>query len=229
VGGALLFLCAPTGGLAPRRSRAERWVLCSALVLAIGWHALDGYRIHTDPQRVWGWIPRRAGLDELLRALETEVRAGPPREVRWCAPHIGTANGPVVFNALVFDAGHRPLRWRGVEIGASTLYELLAPELDASAAGWLRLPGANDDERIASFVARIEEEAELLLVPSDTSELPERAWSNRFAREIARRALAGGGFVPVTGWIELAPSESVRLYRNSRRAAGAAPPAAGPP
>ena len=173
--------------------------------------ALDNY---SREDRVSSWIPRRQGLDDLVRAMTDNVIADRPREYRYAVAHIGSLSADVIFNTLAYDQ-KLPVKPNGAVVyGVVTLakcYKGASTQVE-----WSASEGATDDEKIDRLGNLLNSRCDFLAM-ADTSQLPPVAYINRFIPEIYRRTLLSGHWQAITGSLQISPTERIILLKNRSR------------
>ena len=216
IGGALFFLLDPISGRWPGAPRTLLLGLVACLCVGGLANASAGVANHRDDHRVATWIPRQAGLAELMRRITTAIPRDKSRLYQYALVHEGSVNRSVLFNTSVYDWHIAPASRRTLSIGKAQLESVPMPGF-AVEVEWKQLPGSSDEERMSGLVDRVNAEADFFIMAADGTQLIESTYISRFVREINRRVLASGNWEQMGDVITICPIENVILMRNSRR------------
>jgi hypothetical protein len=219
-GGIIFFLLDPVDAhQQPPFSTLSAW-LAGALVLAGGFNAIGG--VAQNSTKASEWVPRQGGLRQLLQTMTNiAVHSDRPRRFSYAFLYLAGLNRVVVPNTLFFDQQIAfEKNWVAI-IGDSRLFGI-GLGCDVSTVGeWSKLPGATDDEKLASIVQSASEKVDFLFAPGPGTQLPLHVYGNRFSAELYRRILETGQWEQIAGPVAMSPFETTILLRNRKRAAEA--------
>jgi hypothetical protein len=220
MGGVIFFLLDPVDApQQPSFSTLSVW-LAGALVLVGAFNAIGG--VAKNSTEASEWLPRQAGLHQLLQTMTNiAAHSDRPRRFSYAFLYLAGLNRVVVPNTLFFDQQIAfEKNWVAI-IGDSRLFGI-GLGCDVSTIGeWSKLPGATDDEKLASITQSASEKVDFLFAPGPGTQLPLSVYGNRFSAELYRRILETGQWEQIAGPVTMSPLETTILLRNRKRAAEA--------
>ena len=212
--GLLMFLLQPLVPVPQPIGPRGEWFLAAAIFAAVSINAMAAVGNHSREDRVSSWIPRREGLEKLIRAMTDHINVDRPRRYGYAVAHIGSLSADVIFNTLAYDR-RLPIRPKATVVyGNATLakcYQGVGTWVE-----WSAIAGATDDERIGRVVDLLNSQCDFLAMADMTSQLPPSVYINQFIPEIYRRILLSG-WQPITEPLVISPTERIILLRNRGR------------
>jgi hypothetical protein len=215
VAGLVMFLLEPLVP-APRPIRPPlEWLLATIIFAAMSANIVRALDNYSREDRVSSWIPRREGLDDLVRAMTDNVIPDRPREYRYGVAHIGTLSADVIFNTLAYDQKlpvkpNATVVYRNATLGKC--YQGVGTQVE-----WNAIQGGTDDEKIDRVVHLVDGRCDFFAMADTTSQLPPFSYINRFIPEIYRRMLLSGHWQTITGSLQISSTERIILLRNRGR------------
>ena len=163
VAGLLMFLLEPLVP-APQPIRPPwEWLLATIIFAAMSVNFVGALDNFSREDRVSSWIPRREGLDDLVRAMTDNVIADRPREYRYAVAHIGSLSADVIFNPLAYDQKLPVDPNATVVYGNATLakcYQAVSTQVE-----WNASQGLTDDEKIDRLANLLDSRCDFLPWP----------------------------------------------------------------
>jgi hypothetical protein len=214
VAGLVMFLLEPLVPAAQPVRPPWGYLLATIIFAAMSVNFVGALDNYSQEDRVSSWIPRRQGLDDLVRAMTDNVIADRPREYRYAVAHIGSLSADVIFNTLAYDQKLPVKPNTTVVYGNVTLakcYQGVSTQVEWNASE------GSDDARIDRLADLLNSRCDFFAMADTTSQLPPFAYINRFIPEIYRRMLRSGHWQAITGSLQISPIERIILLKNRSR------------
>lgn len=196
----------------PARTWASR---IAPIILAIALAASIATSIRNSERNISDWIPDKRGVAHLLDTMDHDSRSRRLDHVRMAFLYLGSVDGAVITNHLIYEKGYkyhpnRDVHGEGIDVG--TIQYGFAAE-----AEWNRIPGATDQEKLGYVVKDALEKADFIVMADADSNLPAHHRINRYAGQL--RVLLGSSRLleKLERGIVLSGTEKVTLYRVIRR------------
>jgi hypothetical protein len=192
------------------------WALAICVCAGIAFNVYDGVANHTSDDLDWSGISRRSGIEQITRAILSDIDRRGAGSYRFSEAHAGSFPTIALTNVLVFD--------EGCKLGGDSLliyHDAIIGEDDVGGAvnlvEWNQMEGVADEEKISKLVAQIDRGDDFFVMASDTTKLDPDGYINRFIPEINRQILSSGLWEPLTPKIAITTDEQLIVLRNRMR------------
>src|SRR6185437_8130712 len=137
------------------------------------------------------WVLRQEGIRDVVESITTIVsKANQPRVFVFASTYVAVLDQTALFNTMFFDEHLAFSKGGAAMIGSSELVGSRLGSDVATAVEWSKLPGGDDEEKIAKVIQSACQNIDFIIAPDIGTEPPRHGYGSRYISEIGRGLLA---------------------------------------
>lgn len=211
VPGVMMFMLHPAEH--KREQHSKIGLLLAPVALTAGLLLSVATSLYSFNKTVGDWIPQRAGIDQLVNLIREDTGATGIGQARVAFLYLGSVDGSVITNHLVYEKGYRYRRNPGhVELEGFHL-SVRHYRSYYSKVEWAKIPGMTDAAKMNYIVNDAMKHTDYLIMADENSSLSMHYPINSLANEM-RKQLETSRLKSLQTGLVLSTTESVTVYRT---------------